>query len=140
MNKKKSCVEKHCRKKREKNRSLCSSCRYKKRKEKDLYKWSYETLKRNSKRRGIHFSLTFQQFVYFCVKTEILLGRGRTSSSYSIDREDQTRGYSINNIRKLTVSENSRLARKILRYDYLYPDSTIVHKIQSIEFDEDDPF
>jgi CRISPR/Cas system-associated protein endoribonuclease Cas2 len=81
-------------------------------------KWSYWNLKSNAKRRNKVFDLTFEQFQDFCIETNYIAGKGRTLLSYSIDRINNNLGYSIGNIRCITVSENSRKNTKILNYDW----------------------
>lgn len=84
----------------------CYVCEYNSRKAKDIYRWSYDTHKKNAKRRGIPWRLSFKNFKAFAIKTELLLGSGRTKESLSIDRKDQTKGYTKNNIQVMTVSDN----------------------------------
>ncbi len=81
-------------------------------------KYAYQTLRGNAKRRGHEFTITLQDFIRFCVKTKILLGRGRTKDCYSIDRVDESRGYHADNIQKLTVGENAAKYHKQIKYDY----------------------
>ncbi len=81
-------------------------------------KAAYYALRDNSKRRGKEFTLTLQEFEQFCYQTKYLAGRGRSVDSYSIDRIDNTKGYTAENIRVLTVSENSKKHTKLLVYDY----------------------
>jgi hypothetical protein len=65
-------------------------------------------LRGNAKRRGIDFDLTLEQFRVFCTNTEYLKLKGKKSGSMSIDRIDNRRGYEIDNIRLITLAENSR--------------------------------
>ena len=81
-------------------------------------KYAYHNLKSNSKRRGILFELSFEEFKEFCFKTEYIQGKGKTKDSYSIDRKDSSKGYTKNNIQILTLSENSRKGTKTLHYDW----------------------
>jgi hypothetical protein len=101
--------------------SYCGSCRAKREKAHDLVAWAYRKLKSNAKRRRIFFDLTEPQFREFCYETQILIGRGRTATSYHVDRIDEELGYTVGNLQKLTNSENAkkevqRQKRKI--YDY----------------------
>lgn len=82
---------------------------------------AYTTLRCNARRRGKEFTLTLDQFKQFCIKTEYLAGRGRTKTGYHIDRIEDDKGYTIDNIQKLTNTENitkENKRRKILKYDY----------------------
>jgi hypothetical protein len=97
----------------------CGSCRAKREKERDLVAWAYRKLKSNAKRRGIFFDLTEQQFREFCYETQILLGRGRTATSYHVDRIRDELGYTVGNLQKLTNTENVKkdaLRRKIVKW------------------------
>ena len=70
-------------------------------------KCAYQTLKYNAKRRGKIFTLTFEEFEKFAIITELLTCRGKKPTSYSVDRIDPDKGYTFDNIQKLTISENS---------------------------------
>ncbi len=67
---------------------------------------SYHNHKSNAKRRNIPCDLTFEQFSEFCIKTDYLNGCGRGADSYHIDRIDESKGYTIDNIQKIKNSEN----------------------------------
>jgi hypothetical protein len=114
---------KRCRKQAAPKSKVCHSCRMKAYKEKYPVRYAYQVLKNNAKRRGKSFTLTFEEFQKFCYETEVLHARGRTSSSFHIDRIDDTKGYTMDNIQVLTnaanvAKENRR--RKIIRYDHQY--------------------
>lgn len=76
-------------------------------------KYCFQTLRNNSKRRGKDFDLTFEQFLQFAAKTNYILGKGRTRESFHIDRIDESKGYTIDNIQVLTNAEN---VKKFLRF------------------------
>ena len=99
------------------HRKLCPSCHSKKMRKKNPVRYAYDTLKSNSKRRGKEFTLTFEEFSQFCHATDYIQGKGVTKDSYSIDRIDNSRGYTIDNIQILTVSENRKKGRKELRFN-----------------------
>jgi len=84
----------------------CFKCISRKRKEKDPVREAYHKLKSNAKRRGKYFDLTLEQFRCFCIKTKYISKRGRERDSYHIDREDESGGYTINNIQLLTNRDN----------------------------------
>ncbi|SHM12004.1 hypothetical protein [Hymenobacter psychrotolerans] len=69
-------------------------------------RYAYRHLKANAKRRGKHFDLTLDEFADFARRTEYLTRRGRTATSYHIDRIDPTQGYTAGNIQVLTNREN----------------------------------
>jgi len=66
--------------------------------------------KANAKRRGKDWSLTIEQFRYFCQDSSYLLEKGKTRLSASIDRIENNLGYHIGNIRSITLSLNSSKA------------------------------
>jgi len=68
---------------------------------------AYLNLKNNAKRRGKEFLLTFEQFEKFAVNYTISYGKKRNKDTWSIDRIDPTKGYSIDNIQLLTLQKNS---------------------------------
>lgn len=102
------CASPDCKKKARKGRKECPSCSHFRLKSKDPIKFAYLNLKRNAKRRGKTFDITIDDFRDWCAKTEYIKGRGRSSESYHIDRIDETKGYSLDNIQILTNAENTR--------------------------------
>jgi hypothetical protein len=61
----------------------------------------------NAKRRRKDFTLTINQFETFCKQTGYDEHKGKTANSLSIDRVNNDRGYHFDNIRAITLSENS---------------------------------
>ena len=76
-------------------------------------KAAYCNLKANAKRRGKEFSLTFEQFRDFAIKTDYHQKKGVEKESFHIDRIDEEKGYSIDNIQVLTNSQN---VKKYVKY------------------------
>ena len=70
--------------------------------------YHYGTLRQNAKRRGKEFTLTIDEFRTFCEETNYLEKKGKHKRAASIDRIDPNRGYSIDNIQILSLSENSK--------------------------------
>ena len=103
---KSKCLTDFCRKKSKDHSKYCHSCILKKYKEKNPVKYTFCVLKNNAKRRGKDFSITFEEFEEFCVKSNYIAGKGRKSESYHIDRIDENKGYSIDNIQILTNKAN----------------------------------
>lgn len=89
-------------------------------------KAAFQTLRHNATRRGKVFNLTFKQFEKFCHETLYLAGKGRKNKSFTIDRIDNSKGYTINNIQMLTKSANCRKSTKTLVYDYRTGYATVV--------------
>lgn len=69
---------------------------------------AYNNLKCNARRRGKDFDLSFEEFSKFALMCDYLKGKGRKSTSYSIDRIDNEKGYTLDNIQVTTLGENSR--------------------------------
>lgn len=148
MKKKEKCETKQCRKKKAKTGNFCYTCireKYKSKPE-NLLRYCYGNLKRNAKRREKEFTITFEEFKEFAIKTNYIVGRGKRKDSFHIDRIDETRGYHIDNIQVLTNTEN---VRKMLKARYGYDgvpiDFTVINQTkQSQSFttinNEDDPF
>lgn len=105
-----TCAVRFCRKRREKRRTICRRCRQRIDVINNPVANAYRNLKHHARERQIPFDLTYAQFEEFCLMTGYLEHRGRTKLSFSVDREDDTRGYSVDNIRVLTLSANSAKA------------------------------
>jgi len=81
-------------------------------------RYAYNTLKQNAKRRGKVFLLSWSDFLTFAFATHYLNRKGKSRDSFSIDRIENERGYVPDNLRLVTVAENS--AKKD-RDEYEYP-------------------
>lgn len=79
---------------------------------------AFLNLRGNAKRRGKVFDLTFDQFKSFAIEVDLLHKRGRTSKSYTVDRIDNEKGYTVGNLQMLTYGENSRKGMRKIAYDY----------------------
>lgn len=109
------CKTKGCRRPRSLKDPLCGRCRYKVKLQRNPLMIAYHNLKSHAKARGKVFELTFEQFKNFCTATNYIRGKGRSSNSWHIDRIDETKGYTADNIQVLTNADN---VRKYLRYSY----------------------
>ena len=87
---------------------------------------AYKALRDNSKRRHKEFTLTFEQFQQFAIEVDYIKKKGRSNRAYHIDRQDNDKGYTIDNIRVLTGLQNRRKYTKSLHYDY--QTQTAVHR------------
>ena len=94
--------------------------------EKHPMKAAYQTLKYNARRRGKEFDLTFEQFEKFAIETDYFIKKGKSKKSYHIDRIDETKGYSIDNIQAL---ENSKNIKKYLKFKQRNPDNSIEFEV-----------
>lgn len=131
----KNCLTKFCKRIAVRGR-FCFTCTSRRSRAANPMKWSYWNLKANSKRRGKDFQLTFEEFKEFCVATNYIAGKGRTLLQYSIDRIDNTKGYTKDNIRVVTVQENSRKGTKILHYDWRNKHATVSHHRRDPDLDD----
>lgn len=69
-------------------------------------------LKHRAKQRGHEFSLTIGDYERFWISTGYHEKHGKTKESLSIERIDNSRGYTPDNITSITLSE-----RKSVHYD-----------------------
>ena len=109
---KKPCITPGCSKSAAPKHSYCYACAKAANRARYPLKAAYLNLKDNAKRRGKEFDLTFEQFQIFAAKTDYMRKKGIHSESYHIDRIDETKGYTINNIQVITNCENLRKFRK----------------------------
>lgn len=65
------------------------------------------------------FKLTFEEFKKFAIETNYIQGKGKNKTSYHIDRIDETKGYTIDNIQVLTNSENVKKYNSYLKFSTL---------------------
>jgi hypothetical protein len=94
-------------KKKEKS-PFCSKHRRIHWKEKFPLHYSFNLLRRRAKWRGKDFSLTREEYIEFAIRTDYHRLKGKTSLSLSIDRIENSKGYSRDNIQAITLRENSR--------------------------------
>ncbi len=105
------CSVKGCRGHVSKSRThgpVCRRCADRRYKALHPYTYALNKLRNNAKRRKIPFDLTLEEFIMFCDVTGYMGAAGRFADDLSIDRIRDWEGYNINNIRTLTVGENSR--------------------------------
>lgn len=108
------CATKYCRRKAAPKRTLCHRCRNKRYRESNKIVYVFNVLKSNAKRRAKEFTLTIDEFKTFCNNTGYLDNKGTSAHSLTIDRIDNTRGYSFDNIRAVSLTEN------VINYKVLY--------------------
>ena len=122
------CATKFCRNDAAKGRRYCHKCRKAKWRKKNPMKAAYDNLKSNAKRRGKHFDLTFEEFKEFAVEVDYLNTSGKQATSITIDRIDETKGYTRDNIQALTNREN---VQKYLHYNYSAKDGKMNFKVET---------
>src|ERR1043165_2111745 len=100
------CKTKYCRRE-EKRGGVCYKCERKRTIATNPYRYAYQTLKDNAKRRGKSFSLTFEYWVKWCDETGYLALKGWYGNDMTVDCEVNALGYADGNIKPLTRSDNS---------------------------------
>lgn len=101
------CWVKCCRKRRAMTGKMCSMHKMRKWRFENPIKDAFLNLKHHAKQRKKVFTLTFEEFSFFVSQNTYLDDKGITKHCLHIDREDETKGYEIGNIRTLTCSENT---------------------------------
>lgn len=112
-------------------RPLTSTERSRRTRAADPIRYSFVTLRNNAKRRGKVFTITLEEFKQFCYATDYLKGKGRTATSYTVDRIDESRGYEPGNIQALRNADN---VRKYLNYDWQTGAAQVVTVRRSTEW------
>ncbi len=100
------CISYRCTKKHLKKGRICWACQKKAHIKKDPVKYAYQVLKGNAKRRGKDFTLTLDYFRLLTEKTDYMRKKGITCKSLHIDRVDETKGYSNENIQVISLRQN----------------------------------
>ena len=130
------CSAHDCKNKVSGRKKFCKRCYSREYKKKNPIKTCFYNLKSNSKRRGKYFDLTLEQFTNFCHKTEYHIKKGKTVDSYSIDRIDPEKGYTITNIQILTLGDNSRKGTKKVEYDWVNRQFIVTYNPPRVSVDD----
>lgn len=102
---------------------LCSTCRSAKTRAADPVRASWVARKNNAKRRGKPYEITLEEFRAWCVKVNYFgFKRGRAADSYTVDRIEETKGYTIDNIQPKQNADN---VKKYVNYCYQSKSVTI---------------
>ena len=72
--------------------------------------YTFNDYRNNARRRGKEWDITLAEFEAFCLRTGFMETKGRNGHQDSLDREVNSRGYVIDNVRVLSVSKNSQKA------------------------------
>jgi len=102
------CVAAYCSNKHLSNDRFCAKHRKQYQKIHNPVSYTFNYLKQNAKRRGKDFTLTLKQFKQFCDETNYIELKGKAGDAMSIDRIDNTKGYSYDNIQMISLSDNSK--------------------------------
>lgn len=123
-----------------KGRKTCLTCKSELYRQRNPIRASYQSHKDNAKRRGIPFELTFDQFKKFAVETRLVINSGKTAKSYSIDRIDNSKGYNLDNIQVLTISDNSKKYHADKKIQWVDGSGLRVVENFNYQHDPTDPF
>lgn len=101
------CVSTRCMKPRAHHSNYCHSCKKKIYAKNNPEAYKYMVLRNNAKRRGKDFTLTLNEFIDFLKENPNYMTKcGRRVKSLQIDRIDNSKGYSKDNIQCITLAEN----------------------------------
>lgn len=89
------------------NGSNCYKCRSREWRAKDRVKAVYYVIKTSAKRRNIEFTLTLEYLRQFCKDHGYIENKGRLRDQMTIDRIDNNKGYTNENIQVLQKGMNS---------------------------------
>lgn len=102
------CRVKHCRTRRMGDRTICSKHNMELWRARNPIKAAYHHIRDRARSKRIAFTLTYEEFVGICEATGYAEGKGRHAHELHLDRIDARKGYSLDNVRVITCSENSR--------------------------------
>jgi hypothetical protein len=101
------CRVKFCRNDRAPSRRVCYKHHMQLFRARNPTRATYNQAKSKAKQRGIPFRLTFDEFKSICEASGYIEGKGHGPSDLTLDRVDPNRGYVFDNIKVITMSENS---------------------------------
>jgi hypothetical protein len=104
----KKCATMDCRNILTDDHKRCAKCRKREYKFKYPLLYTFHAFRGNARRRGKDFNITLDEFKAWCAKNGYMETKGKTGSSSSIDRIRDWEGYTIDNIRILTLADNTR--------------------------------
>lgn len=124
----------------------CTTCDKKIWREANPMKYAYQNFLSNAKRRKIFCDVTWEEFQEFCFEEDYMQGKGKTSTSFSIDRriEGKLPGYTKSNLQKLPLGVNTqkemfRRKGKQLTYHWESGTFTVIANTEQPD-SEDNPF
>jgi hypothetical protein len=104
------CQSLNCYHETEGNAKHCATCRNRHYRKRDEVRYFLNNLRRSATRRHIFFDLKLEEFRTWAIKENFRFGIKSHGDRDSVDRikVGQYPGYTITNIQKLTVSQNSQ--------------------------------
>lgn len=116
-----------------KGRKICSACKTRAYREKYPIKTAYDIAKFNARRRGHEFTISFEYFKKFAIKSKYIKGKGIYRDSMHMDRIREELGYIPGNIQ---VLPNHLNVKKYL--DYKWSDDE--HRmVANVTIDKNEP-
>ncbi len=97
-------------------------------------------LRRNATRRKKEFTITLEFFREFCYATNYIQKKGRSGDAYTIDRIDNDKGYTSDNIRILSAFDNNSKHHRKLVYDWRTGYAAVVQSDGSFLDNDPKPF
>lgn len=129
------CITPFCRNAHARDRKHCHKCSKRRWRENNPLKASYCNLKTNAKRRGKQFDLTFEEFKEIARQAEFK-DRGIKRMSYHLDRIDETKGYTKDNLQLLPNYLNIKKYK-----NYVNGTTTVSTRIEDpTQIDNEAPF
>lgn len=112
------CSTPYCRREAKRG-GRCWPCNRKREIDANPYRYWYQVLKDNAKRRRKPFALTFDYWVAWCDDNGYLALKGRSRFDATIDCKVAALGYVNGNIQPLAKSDNSVKGTKSMHWNYI---------------------
>ncbi len=119
------CNTPYCRNKTRRNRPICPKCRSRKYKDEHPFKYHYNALRNNARRRGHEFDLSFEDYKAKWMEhpekwaTKLVPGN---ECHWEMDRKDPRLGYTKNNVqiieKRMNVLKYHHYDKFILEIDW----------------------
>lgn len=102
------CATKYCRRKPKGNRTYCSTCRGRKWRKENPFKYHYNNLRNRARQRDKPFNLAFEQFklLWLCEEDKWNEKVAKSECQWQMDRIDENRGYEFDNLQLITKTKN----------------------------------
>jgi hypothetical protein len=100
------CVVRHCRNSRREHGRLCGTHHMAAWRKRNPMKAAWSTLKYHAKARKLPFTITFDQFKEICEATGYMERKGQRPEDLALDRIKNWKGYTLENVRVITVAVN----------------------------------
>lgn len=102
-----TCCAYKCKRKKMPRNPFCSRHYWRHMKAVDIVRYTYHITKSNARVRRKEWNLTLEEFRKFCSESGYIEGKGKLKNSLTIDRIDNSKGYTYSNIRVITLQQNA---------------------------------